>query len=133
MTSVLLDTHILVWWQLDQGRLSKAQTRTLMDVEAGNVSAAISDITLWEAAVLAERGRLEIAGSPDVWLDDIENDPRLTLLPITAKVAAESVRLGRDFPKDPADRIIVATARCHGLQLVTADEQIRRWGKVPVI
>ena len=48
-------------------------------------------------------------------------------------VAAESARLGRDFPKDPADRIIAATARCHGLRLMTADENIRRWGKVPVI
>jgi PIN domain nuclease of toxin-antitoxin system len=55
------------------------------------------------------------------------------VLPITAAVAAESARLGRDFPKDPADRIIVATARCHGLRLVTADEHIRRWGKVPVV
>jgi PIN domain nuclease of toxin-antitoxin system len=133
MLSVLLDTHILVWWQSDQGRLSKAQTRALLEVEAGSVSAAISDVTLWEAAVLVDRGRLQIAGSPDVWLDEVQNHPRLTMLPITAAVAVESVRLGRGFPKDPADRIIVATARCHGLRLLTADENIRRWGKVPVI
>ncbi len=133
MLSVLLDTHILVWWQADQGHLSKAQTRTLMEVEAGHASAAISDITLWEAALLVDRGRLQIDGSLDIWLDEIQSHPRLTVLPITAAVAAESVRLGRDFPKDPADRIIAATARCHGLRLMTADENIRRWGKVPVI
>jgi PIN domain nuclease of toxin-antitoxin system len=133
MTSVLLDTHILIWWLLDQGHLSRAQTRTLQDVDSGRVSAAISGITLWEAAILAERGRVEIAGSPEVWLDEIENHPLLTVLPISAKVAAESGRLGGDFPKDPADRLIVATARCHGLRLVTADDRIRRWGKVPVV
>jgi PIN domain nuclease of toxin-antitoxin system len=133
MRSVLLDTHILVWWQSDQGGLTKAQTRTLLEVDAGNAAAAISDITLWEAALLVDRGRLQIAGALDVWLDEIQTHPRLSVLPISATVAAESVRLGRDFPKDPADRIIVATARCHGLWLLTADEDIRQWGKVPVI
>jgi PIN domain nuclease of toxin-antitoxin system len=104
-----------------------------LEVEAGSVAAAISGITLWEAAVLVEKGRLQIAGSLDLWLDEIQRHPLLTVLPITAAVAIESVRLGRDFPKDPADRLIVATARCHGLRLLTADENIRRWGKVPVI
>ncbi len=133
MLSVLLDTHILVWWQSGQGSLSRMQTRTLLEVETGKVTAAISDITLWEAALLVERGRVQIAGSLEVWLDDIQSQPLLTVLPINASIAAESVRLGRDFPKDPADRILVATARCHGLRLITADENIRRWGKVPVI
>jgi PIN domain nuclease of toxin-antitoxin system len=57
----------------------------------------------------------------------------LTILPLTAKIAAESVRLGDDFPNDPADQIIVATARCHNLTLITADERIRKWGKVRVV
>jgi PIN domain nuclease of toxin-antitoxin system len=57
----------------------------------------------------------------------------IRVLPMTSRIAVESVRLGPDFPKDPADQIIVATARCHGLSLITADEDIRRWGKLPVI
>jgi PIN domain nuclease of toxin-antitoxin system len=133
MLTVLLDTHILVWWQSGQGRLSRAQTRTLLEVEDGSVAAAISGITLWEVASLVDRGRVQIAGSLDVWLDEIQSHPRLIVLPITAAIAAESVRIGRNFPKDPADRIIVATARCHGLRLLTADEDIRRWGGVPLI
>jgi PIN domain nuclease of toxin-antitoxin system len=79
-----------------------------------------------------DQGRLQIDGSLDVRLDEFQSHPRLTVLPVTAAVAAESVRLGRDFPKDPADRIIAATARCHGLRLMTADENIRRWGKLPL-
>jgi PIN domain nuclease of toxin-antitoxin system len=63
----------------------------------------------------------------DVWLDSIDSHPFLTILPLTARNAAESVRLGDDFPNDPADQIIVATARCHNLTLITADERIRKW------
>jgi PIN domain nuclease of toxin-antitoxin system len=57
----------------------------------------------------------------------------IATLPLTTKIAAESVRLGEDFPNDPADQIIVATARCHNLTLITADERIRKWGKVRVV
>jgi PIN domain nuclease of toxin-antitoxin system len=69
----------------------------------------------------------------DVWLDSIDSHPLLTILPLTARNAAESVRLGDDFPNDPADQIIVATARCHNLTLITADERIRKWGNVRVV
>jgi PIN domain nuclease of toxin-antitoxin system len=133
MLSALLDTHILVWWLSDQGRLSRAQIRALSEIDSGSATAAISGMTLWEVAVLVERGRLQIAGSADVWLDEIQSHPRLTVLPITAAIAIESERLGPNFPKDPADRIIAATARCHGLRLLTADDKIRRWGGVPII
>jgi len=66
-----------------------------------------------------------------MWLEEIESE--LVVLPITARIAAESVRLGDDFPKDPAGQLIAATARCHGLTLMTADERIRRWGRVPLL
>ncbi len=133
MLSALLDTHILVWWLSDQGRLSRAQVRALSEIDSGSATGAISGMTLWEVAVLVERGRLQIGGSVDVWLEEIQSHPRLTVLPITAAIAIESERLGPNFPKDPADRIIAATARCHGLRLLTADDKIRRWGGVPII
>ena len=78
-------------------------------------------------------GRLETAVSLDAWMDEIGTNPLLRLMPITPNIAAESVRLGEGFPRDPADQIIVATARCHGLRLMTADDEIRRWGKVALI
>ncbi len=80
-----------------------------------------------------ERGRLEIPAPLELWLEEVETHPLIKILPLTARIVAESIRLGRDFHNDPADQMIVATARCHGLRLVTADERIRRWGKVPLV
>jgi len=104
----------------------------LQDLESRQKPVAISAITLWEIAMLAARGRIEMTGPADVWLEEIERHPLIEVLPLTARIAAESVRLGPDFHNDPADRIIVATARIHGLPLMTADERIRKWGKVPI-
>jgi PIN domain nuclease of toxin-antitoxin system len=131
--SVLLDTHILVWWLLDVRRLSAAQAHLLRAMEARNEPVGLSAMSLRESAKLIQDGRLEIDASLDAWLDSIEFHPLVTILPLTTKIAAESVRLGEDFPRDPADQIIVATARCHGLTLITADNHIRKWGKVNVV
>lgn len=133
MLSVLLDTHILLWWRSEAGRLSAAQKRALQEVERTGSPAAISAITLWELANMVASGRVRIAVPLEAWLEEIETHPLIEVLPVTARIVADSVRLGVDFHKDPADRIIVATARCHGLQLMTADERIRRWGRVPLI
>ena len=133
MISFLLDTHILVWWLLGVKRLSAAQSRALDDLESNRQSVALSAMSLRELAKLIQDGRFEVDATLEDWLDGIESHPLITILPITAKVAAESVKLGDDFPCDPADQIIVATARCHGLTLITADDRIRKWGKVSLV
>jgi PIN domain nuclease of toxin-antitoxin system len=133
MSTVLLDTHILVWWRLDLKRLTRDQIRRLQYLENRQEPIAISAITLWEIAMLSARGRIEIAEPLEVWLAEIEGNPLIEVLPLTARVAAESVNLGSDFHNDPADRMIVATACLHGLPLMTADERIHRWGKVPIL
>ena len=133
MSAILLDTHVLIWWLLDSKRLSPGQIRRLQDLENRQEPVAISAITLWEMAMLSARGRIDIAEPSDVWLDEIEKHSLIEVLPLTARIAAESVRLGPDFHNDPADQMIVATARVHGLPLMTADERIRRWAKVPVL
>jgi PIN domain nuclease of toxin-antitoxin system len=69
----------------------------------------------------------------DAWLADLVLQPLIEVLPITPEIAAVGAQLGSGFHKDPADRIIVATARCHGLKLLTSDERIRGWGGVGVI
>jgi len=133
MSAILLDTHILVWWRLDSRQLSRNQVRRLQDLENRQKPIAISAITLWEIAMLSARGRIEMADPPEVWLEEIEGHPLIEVLPLTARIAAESVRLGPDFHNDPADQLIVATARIHGLPLMTADKRIHRWGKVPLL
>ncbi|MBM3790583.1 MAG: type II toxin-antitoxin system VapC family toxin [Acidobacteria bacterium] len=132
MTGILLDTHVLIWWRLDSGRLGRSRIQRLQDLENRQKPVTISAITLWETAMLAARGRIKIAEPVEVWLEEIEGHPLIEVLSLTARIAAESVRLGPDFHNDPADQIIVATARIHGLPLMTADERIIRWGKVPI-
>ncbi len=133
MPGILLDTHVLIWWRLDSQRLDRSQARRLQDLENRQKPIAISAITLWEIAMLEARGRIEIAEPTDIWLEELEGHPLVEVLPLTARIAAESVRLGPDFHNDPADQIIVATARVHGLPLMTADKRIRKWGKVPIL
>jgi PIN domain nuclease of toxin-antitoxin system len=133
LISYLLDTHILFWWRMDFSRLSSAQAQILDELEERAEPAGLSAISLRELAQMIHRGRAIVEMELNAWLDSIESHPLLTILPLTAKIAAESVRLGDDVPNDPADQIIVATARCHNLTLITADERIRKWGKVRVV
>jgi PIN domain nuclease of toxin-antitoxin system len=133
MQDLLLDTHILVWWRTEPQRLSRQQRRVLEELEAQAGVARISAMTLWELAKMVERGRLQVDSPLDLWLAEIEAHPMLSVVPIDARIAAESVNLGADFHRDPADQIIVATARCHALRLMTADERIRLWGKVVIV
>lgn len=130
----MLDTHALVWWvHGDVAKLSAAQRQALKEMEEQNEPSAISSISLWELAMLRDRNRLSTAKPLDALFEEIESHPLLSILPLSGAVAAESVRLGDDFHRDPADQIIVATARCHGLILITADDRIRKWGKVRVL
>jgi len=133
MSAILLDTHILIWWRLDSKQLSRSQVLRLRDLENRQQPVAISAVTLWEIAMLTARGRIEIAAPLEVWLEEIEGHPLIEVLPLSARIAAESVRLGPGLHNDPADQLIVATARLHGLPLMTADERIRSWGKITVL
>jgi PIN domain nuclease of toxin-antitoxin system len=131
--TLLLDTHVLLWWLLDAEGLSSSQVEALEQAETGGDAYGISAMSLWEIAKLIERGRVELRQSPDTFMDELDRSPRLAILPITPRVALESTRLGPAFHRDPADQLIAATARVHGLRLVTADERIRRSGVVAVV
>ena len=133
MSSFLLDTHILLWWTSQRRRLTRLQRNTLAAIQERGDSVAISAISLWELAMMAERGRVIPPMPLDLWLAEIERDPAITVFPLTGRIAYESVRLDEGFHSDPVDRLIVATARCHALQLVTSDKRIRRWSGVAVL
>ena len=130
---LLLDTHILVWWLQGTDELSQEQTEALERAEGKDEKLAVATITLWEIAKLIERGRLELRYAADVFFDELESHARLAFLPINSRIALESTRLGPTFHRDPADQVIVATARVHALRLVTADDRIRRSRVVPVV
>jgi PIN domain nuclease of toxin-antitoxin system len=130
---ILLDTHILLWWLAGGTDLSAVQRKTLGREEAAGRPLAISAITLWEIAKLHELGKIRLAQTVDVVMDEIESHAQLTVLPLDGRIAVESTRLGAAFHSDPADQLIVATARVHGLHLATADERIRGSGVIAVV
>lgn len=129
----LLDTHILLWWLRADDRLPKRHHAALEAEVAHQRRVAISVFTLWEIAMLASRGRISVRGSLDHLIGDLERNPALSVLPLSASIVLDSLRLGDGFPRDPADQLIAATARAHGLILVTVDERIADAGVVPVL
>ncbi len=129
----IIDTHILVWWLRNEtDQLTKTQLHILAEAEKLREAVAISAMSLWELAMMIDRKQLLVTTSMNQWLEELENHPLLIILPLTARIAAESVQL-TGFHRDPADRIIVASARQHGLSLLTADRRIREWGNVKVV
>ena len=134
---LLLDTHVLLWWFDAAGhpapRLTVPQSRALDLSREIHEPLGVAAISLWEIAKLVELRRLHFDQELDIVLRTIEHHPMLRILRLDAHVARESTLLGPTLPGDPADQLIVATARVHGLRLVTSDERIRRSETVPVI
>lgn len=131
--TLLLDTHILVWWLLDLPLPTAEQTAAIEQAERRGEPLGVASITLWELAKLVELGRIDLKRTVDDVLQELETSPALRILPLSARVAVESTRLGPSFHRDPADQVIAATARVHGLRLVTADRRVRQSGVVSVV
>jgi PIN domain nuclease of toxin-antitoxin system len=128
---ILVDTHVVAWLAFDKERISR-KAKTAIDGARKNADGlAISDITLLELAKLASRGRIRLDISLESFLQEVES--RFVVLPISGRACARAMVLPPTYPKDPADRIIGATALVEGLSLLTADREIRRSRTVQTI
>ena len=121
---ILVDTHVVVWLALDQTHLSKNARAAIDDARRNGDGLAISDITLLELATLSSKGRIRLDISLESFLREVE--ARFIILPISGRACVRARGLPAAYPKDPADRIIGATALVEGLSLLTADRAIRR-------
>lgn len=121
---ILVDTHVVVWLVLDAERVSAKARSAISEARKSANGLAISGISLLELATLASKGRIQLNTSLESFLQEIES--RFIVLPISGRVCARAMALPATYPKDPADRIIGATALVEGLSLVTADREIRR-------
>lgn len=128
----LLDTHILLWWLGEEPHLSPGQREVLQKADEEN-PLWVADITLWEVATLYSLGRIKLHLPLRDWLEQAAAPPLVQLLPITPAVAAAVAALPDSFHRDPADRILVATAQVLGATLLTHDRRIIDAGLVPTL
>jgi PIN domain nuclease of toxin-antitoxin system len=124
---LLLDTHVLVWLAEGTGELSRG-TRAELERAARMDGIAVSAIAFWEVAMLARRGRISFTRPVAAWRQHVLEQPGIVEIPIDGEVAVESVELPGELHPDPADRLILATARVHGCRLATRDRRLIEYG-----
>jgi PIN domain nuclease of toxin-antitoxin system len=125
---ILLDTHIWVWWVDNSQHLTDRRRHILQDNV--NSGLGISVISCWEVAKLVEYERLELSCPLEEWMEQAVAYPGMQLLELTPQIAIESTKLPGSFHRDPADQIIVATARVYDISLLTADSRILQYPHV---
>ena len=129
MSSLLLDTHIWLWYA--EGvteRLRPTSIRRLDEARKGD-GLIVSAISVWEIGMHAARGRIQLAVPLRDWVERSLGVPGIRLAALDAAVAAESTLLPGEPQGDPADRFLIATARIHGMALATRDERILAYAK----
>jgi len=125
----LLDTHVWVWWHMNPRRLS-ARIMGLIRRPGAYEELLLSAISPWEFAKLIEKGRLAVSCDPEDWIEQALEMPKLRLVPLAPRIAYRSTVLPAPFHNDPADQIIVATAREEDATILTKDRRIRAYPHV---
>jgi len=129
VTSPLLDTHAWVWWINGDAKLPEA-TRRHLDECPPEHRPCLCDISLWEVATLVMLQRLQLRLPLDRWLARAADLRTVRLLRLTPAVASDITQLPSSFRRDPADRIIVSTARIEGCPVLTHDRAMLRSGLI---
>ncbi len=116
---------------MEQEKLSRRAAALISAARVEGDGVAIADVALWELGMLIARGRVKPPQSSALFLRHVEET--FLVFPITAAIAETSMQFSNQYPSDPTDRLIGATALVHGLQLVTKDERIQASGDVPCV
>lgn len=126
---LLLDTHCWLWAQLGLiQKLSRAALEAIRSAESdGNLR--VSVISIWELAMLEQHGRIALPMNVRTWVEQALSKPGITVAQLTPEIMIESVHLPGELHGDPADRMLVATARVQGATLLTKDEQLIRYSR----
>jgi len=127
---IVLDTHIWVWWVNESPRLTTRQLEMLQENQSQGLGVSI--FSCWEVAKLVENNRLELSLPVEDWLKAALAYPGVQLLNISVPIVVASTRL-EGFHRDPADQIIVATAKVWGGALLTADEKILAYPGITIL
>lgn len=130
---IVLDTHALVWWVNGDSNLSASAADRIHQEQEKKGSILISSISAWEIAQLVERGRLRLSMDVSDWMALVAQIPGVMFTAVENEIAIKSVSLPGEFHKDPADRIIVATARKFAALLITKDEKILAYPHVKTL
>jgi len=125
----LLDTHTWIWWNQSEEKL----TPKVKDIISSQNELYLSDISVWEFCKLVEKGKLEISVDTHFWVNEALKMKNLKTIRITPEIACQSTFLPKPFHSDPADQIIVATARATGATLLSKDEKIINYKHVKTI
>ncbi|GAB4124877.1 MAG: type II toxin-antitoxin system VapC family toxin [Roseiflexaceae bacterium] len=125
---IILDTHIWIWWVHNDAQLPEEYKEYIRHHETSGLG--VSAISCWEVAKLVEYQRLTLPLPIQDWFDLALGYPGIQLIALTPQIALESTQLPPPFHKDPADQIIVATARAFNSPLMTLDGKIRAYPHV---
>ena len=128
---ILLDTHIWYWWVDNLRKLSATQQKHLVDNESTGLG--VSVISCWEIAKASSLGRISLKFDVSVWIRQALAYPGIQLLDLTPGIAIESCQLPGVFHRDPADQLLVATARIIGISMLTADAKILAYPHVSLL
>lgn len=120
---ILLDTQALIWWSTAPQYLSKKALKTI-EKETKKEKVLVSSITVWEMYLLVKKRKIRFTVDIDSLIENLEKTPYIQFIPIDNRIAAKSVLLPDPLHRDPADRIIIATALALGAKVITSDKKI---------
>jgi PIN domain nuclease of toxin-antitoxin system len=126
---LLLDTNVWIWAAEQRENELSSRMLRLIDSASRNNRVLISVISMWEIAMLAERNRIALSAEPLRWIEKASNVPGVQIIELTPRIAVGSTHLPGNPHADPADRILMATARDAGARLVTRDRRILQYAE----